>query len=117
MPLDNAAMTVGANSIIALLNIMKLHSGPAGISGTANLTAAAPQNPTWTTPTGLGNFQLAAQVSFTGGSPSGPVYSLTLWSTGGTYMGEFPMAATADPTFNGLGQYNVNAGDFIGVAT
>jgi hypothetical protein len=117
MGLNNSSMIEGANSIVALFNIMKLHSGPAGVNGTANLTTAAPKTPTWTTPTGLGNFSLAAQVSFTGGAPSGPVYSVTLWSTDGTFRGEFPMAATADPAFNGLGQYNVNAGDFTGVAS
>jgi hypothetical protein len=117
MPFNNAMMVLVANQVIPQLNVIKLHSGPAGSSYTSNLTSAAPQAPTWTTPSGLGNFNLAAQVSFTGGAPSGVVYSVTLWSTGGTCWGEFPMASTADPAFNGLGQYNINAIDFTGVAT
>lgn len=117
MPLNNAAMIAAATTLIADLNVMKLHSGSAGADGTANLTTAGAQTPTWTTPTGLGSFGLASPVSFSGGAPSGPVYSLSLWSSGGVFQGEFRTAATADPAFNGLGQYNVNFVDFNGTAT
>jgi hypothetical protein len=117
VPLDNAAMVVGATALIAQFNVMKLHSAPAGSLGTSNLTTAGSQTVSWTAPTGLGNFGLASPVNFTGGAPSGSVYSFSLWSTGGTFWGEFPMSSTADPQFNGLGQYSVNAADFTGTAS
>lgn len=117
MPLDTAAMVGAATYLTSQATVMKLHSGPAG-DGTSNLTSAASQPVSWTAPSGLGNFSLAAKVKFTGGAPSGAVYSLSLWTSGGAFLGELPIVAPpSDPQFNGLGEYNVTAIDFVGTAT
>lgn len=117
MPLNNAVMVAAANTIRADALYGQLHSAAAGSSGTSNVTSAARQAITWTTPTGAGSFGLTSQLSFTGGAANGAVYSVTLWSasTSGTFYGEFVL--TGDTAFNSSGNYNVTAIDLTGSAT
>lgn len=118
MPLNNTAMVLGANAIKAVLGFAQLHSAAAGGSGTSNLTSAARQAATWTTPTGPGSFGLSTPIVFTGGAATGAIYSVTLWSasSGGTFYGEFPITS-GDLTFNAAGVYTVTAIDLTGSAT
>lgn len=117
MPLNNAAMVVGANAIRAAAPYGQLHSAAAGASYTSNVTTAPRQPVNWGTPTGAGSFGLASQINFSGGANNGPVYSITLWSanSGGTCYGEFPL--TGDSTFSSTGTYSVTAIDLTGTAS
>jgi hypothetical protein len=111
-------MVLVANAGIAVLGYGQLHSAAAGAAGTSNLCSSARQPATWTSPTGPGNFGLAAPIVFAGGGANNPVYSVTLWSlvTGGVFYGEFPLTA-GDTQFNGSGGYTVTALDETGIAT
>jgi hypothetical protein len=115
--LSNAAMEIGANAIAAAFGYAQLHSAAAGVNGTNNITSAARQPIVWGTATGSGNFGFSAPANFTGGAPSGPVYSVTLWSapTGGTFGGEF--LTSGDTSFNALGQYTVTNIALTGTAS
>jgi hypothetical protein len=114
---NNTAMADAANALRTKYVYGQLHSAAAGGSGTSNVTSAARQSVTWTTPTGAGSFGLAAPISFTGGAASGAVYSITFWSasSGGTFGGEFIL--TGDTNFNAGGSYNVTANDLTGTST
>jgi hypothetical protein len=114
---NNAAMTVAATALQAVLGYAQLHSAAAGPSYTANVTSAARQPVTWTSPTGLGNFGLAATANFTGGAANSPIYSATLWSasTGGTCYGEFVMSGLS--SFNASGNYPLSKLDLTGTSS
>jgi hypothetical protein len=110
-------MTVGANAIKAVLGYAQLHSAAAGVSYTSNVTSAARQPATWTSPTGLGHFGLGATINFTGGAANGTVYSVTLWSasSGGTCYGEFVMTGLS--AFNASGNYPLTKLDLSGTSS
>jgi hypothetical protein len=115
--LNAAAMQLLATDLQAVIGYGQLHTGPAGSSGTANLTTAARQPVQWSAPNTAGSFSLVYLVVFGGGAANGPVYSLTLWNlaSGGACYGEFPL--TGDTKFNASGVYQVTALDFTGTAT
>lgn len=116
MPLNNAAMVLGANGIRAGITKMKLHSGDPGSDGTANNTTAAAQTITWSAATDDGDFGLASAVNFTGGEANGDVTHLSLWNTGLTQnYGNFPLAG--DAAFNSEGEYTVTDLDLDGSST
>jgi len=117
MGFNNATMVVGASAIQAVTTHAQLHSAAAGSAGTTNVTSAARQAVTWTTPTGNGDYGLASPLNFTGGAGNGGVYSVTLWdaSTGGNFRGEFVL--TGDAAFNAAGEYSVTALGLDGTAT
>lgn len=112
--LTQAAMTVGANAMKAVLGYAQLHSAPAGSAGTNNVTTAARKPITWGSTTEKGDFGLGAQVDFTGGTPDQDIYSITLWSasSGGTFYGEF--IAEVDAAFNNGGDYSLTSLDLDG---
>lgn len=114
--LNAAAMGVAASALKGALLYAQLHSGPAG-SGTANVAATTRKAITWGAVTGAGNFGIASSVNFTGGTPGGPAYSVTLWSasTSGTCYGEFVLAG--DATLDGSGNYVLSALDLEGGST
>jgi hypothetical protein len=107
--LNNSGMGVAATALKAVLSYAQLHSGPAGASGTNNVTTAARQAVSWGSTTGAGDFGLASQLDFTGGASNGDIYSVTLWSssTGGTFYGEFVIAG--DAAFNSSGDYSLTS--------
>jgi hypothetical protein len=116
--LNNPAMMIAADAMKAVMRYAQLHWGPAGISGTANASTAARQPIVWTPTTANGDFSLASTLTFAGGAPSGPVYSMTLWpgsSGGATFYGEF--IVSGDPTFSATGLYLVTALNFNGTAS
>lgn len=115
--LNNAAMTVAANALKGVLLYAQLHSGPAGSSGTANVTTAARKAVTWGTVTGAGDFGISAQIDFTGGATNGDIHSVTLWSasTSGTYYGEFVI--NGDAAFNNSGDYSITSLNLDGSAS
>ena len=115
--LNNTAMGVAATALKTVLLYAQLHSGPAGSSGTANVTTAARQAVTWGSTSGAGDFGLSSQVDFTGGASNGDIHSATLWSasTSGTYYGEFVIAG--DAAFNSSGDYSLTSIDLDGSAS
>jgi hypothetical protein len=117
MPLFNAAMVIGANAIRAAMTHAQLHTGDPGSAGTNNVSSAARQPVSWTAATGNGDFDLLAEVSFTGGASGGACTWVSLWSalTGGTCYGKFALAG--DTTFNAAGQYTLAEIVFDGSAT
>lgn len=80
MTLNNAAMTLAANTLSTNLAYGQLHSAAAGSGGTSNVTSAARQPISWAAATGAGSFSLASQINFTGGAANGAVYSMTFWT-------------------------------------
>lgn len=114
--LNTTAMAVAATALKASLLYAQLHSGPAGSSGTSNVTTAARKAITWGSTSGAGDFGLGAQLDFTGGAASGDIYSVTLWSalTSGTFYGEFVISG--DAAFNSSGDYSVTSLDLDGSA-
>jgi len=69
-----------------------VHSALAGVDGDDNIDPAGRQPLNWDTPDSDGDFGMISLASFIGGTPGGPVYSVTLWDaeTGGAFYGEFP---------------------------
>lgn len=78
--LNAAAMTIAANAVKGVLLYAQLHSGPAGLNGANHVSTAPRKTITWSSVTGLGDFELAAPINFDGGEINGPVYSVSLWS-------------------------------------
>lgn len=117
MPWNNAMMVISANAQRAAATHMQLHSGDPGAAGTANVTTAARQPVTWTTPTNDGDYTLGANVNFTGVASGGATTWISFWSasSGGTWYGNF--ALSGDAVANSAGEYTVNAGSINGSAT
>lgn len=118
MALNDSVMVAAAGEIQALLTHARLHTAAAGGSGTANVAASAALAVTWDSPTGDGDFALADPLNFSGGTASGAVYSVTLWTGtpgSGTFRGEFVL--TGDAAFNAAGEYVVTAIALAGSAT
>jgi hypothetical protein len=115
--LSTAAMAVAATALQTAGAFGQIHSAPAGPNGTLNVAAPARQLVPWAPPAGLGNFGLIPPLMFTGGTPRGPVYSITLWTAliGGLFGGEFQIT-TGDMTFDNAGMYLVNAFNETGTA-
>jgi len=115
--LSDAAMVVGANAMKAVMTYAQLHSAAAGPSGTANLCASTRRAITWSAATGNGDFGLGAQLNFTGGAASAPVFSVTIWSasTSGTLYGEFILSG--ETAFNAAGEYSVTSLNLDGSAS
>lgn len=117
MALNAAALTLLAITLESNLAFAQLHSGLAGTSGIDNIAVAARQSVPWGTIDVNAGFGLASSIDFTGGTPFGTVYSVSLWdtATGGNFYGEFPLGG--DGAFNGTGQYSVTVIDFTSTAT
>lgn len=112
MPLNDAAFTLAANCLQTGFLYAQLHTGAAGVLGTDNVVSV--RVPVfWGTIDG-GDFSLLSPLRFFGGTPNGPVYSVSLWDAGtsGTFYGEYPLT-DGDLTFNGEGAFQVTALDFI----
>lgn len=114
MPWNETAMCAAANGIRAIALYGQLHTDAAGEAYDENLADSGREAITWGTATGLGDFDLASQLDFTGGDPGGPIFSITFWSaaTNGTCYGEFQLEG--DLNFNGSGEYSVTAIDSFG---
>lgn len=110
--LNSNAMTLAADALKGAMLYAQLHSGPAG-DGTANIAATTRKAVTWADGS-PGSFGIASPLNFTGGSPNGDVYSVTLWSsaTSGTYYGEFLTSGSS--TLDGSGNYVLSGLDVIG---
>src|SRR6516165_7921 len=109
MPFSNAAMVVGANAIRSYIGWMQLHTGDPGSGGAANKSSAPIQSVSWTVVTGDGDFGLAADVVFSGCTPSGPITYYSLWSarSGGVWCGNVQLSG--DLTADSSGNYTVEA--------
>ncbi len=110
MPLSDAAMLVGANAIRLALGGAKAHTDNPGTGGAANASSAAMVVPAWTTPDADGDFDLAANLNFSGGTPNGPCTWVSLWSntTGsGIWYGNF--ALSGDLTFDATGSIAITS--------
>ena len=110
--LSNAAMVVAANAIRTALRYGQLHTDDPGEGGAANKSTAAMVAPSWTTAVADGDFGLATDMLFTGGTPNGPTKYISFWSSntaGATWYGNF--ALTGDLTFDNSGSYTVRSGD------
>jgi hypothetical protein len=117
MPLNNAAMLVGANAIRAAITHLQLHSGDPGSAGTSNVTSAARQPVSWSSVTNDGDFGLSASVAFTGVAANGATTYVSAWSalTGGTWYGSFQLFGTL--TADASGNYTLTALNLNGVTT
>lgn len=116
MALNDDGLALAANALVASLAYAQLHSAAAGTSGTDNAYALERQPVTWNIPT-TGDLSLASGIRFTGGTPNGTVYSVTLWDADadGTFYGEYPLSG--DLTFNGQGEFLVTAIDFTATSS
>lgn len=118
MALENSVLVAAAAEIQSLLTHARLHTAAAGVAGTDNAAASSALAVAWTTPTGAGDFGLDGALNFSGGTASGPVHSVSLWTGtpgSGTFRGEFVL--TGDAAFNAAGEYVVTAIAFSGSAT
>lgn len=112
MPLNNAGLVLLATTLQETLLFAQLHDGLAGVDGTDAVAVAGRQATHWGVPASSGEFGLVSAIDFAGGTPGGPVYSVTLWDTEteGLCFGEFPL--TGDATFNSMGSYQVTVIDW-----
>lgn len=118
MPLNETGMLFLAGSLQTdALLFAQLHSGFAG-DGTDNIALAGREPVHWDTPSGTGDFGLISAITFSGGTPGGDVYSVTLWDeeTDGACHGEFPITS-GDITFNLTGEYQITAIDATGTSS
>lgn len=94
-------------------DLMTLHSGDPGAAGTDNVISAAPVAITWDTPeahTSGRKVHLAADVDFTGATPTTTVAYLGLWKDGtpDVFKG-YITRSTGDAATNAAGEYTVDA--------
>lgn len=117
MALNADGLELAATALITNLVWAQLHSASAGVDGGDNICSLTRQAVHWDTPDG-GDFGMSGAIRFTGGTPNGTVYSVSLWDTEevdtGTFYGEYPL--TGDLTFNGQGEFQVTAIDFTGTS-
>lgn len=104
MPLNDAALNLGANAIKAGITHLSLHTATPNSSG-SNESTAARKPAGWGT-VATGDFS-TTNVAFTGGAANGPVTHVGYWSaiTAGTFYGY--EAITGDITFNSAGEYTI----------
>lgn len=116
MALTNTEMQKLANTLRTDMLYLQLHSAAGGAGSTANQIGTR-LAPTWTSPSGSGNFDLTALLDFSGLAANQPVYSVSAWSasSGGTNYGEWVL--TGDSTANAAGHYQVTAFPVTGTAT
>ncbi|OIN79353.1 hypothetical protein [Mycobacterium malmoense] len=108
--LSPSALIDGANGIRANIGGVQAHTADPGTGGVANKSSAAMKVPAWTTPDANGNFDLASPILFDGGTPSGPVPWVSLWSDAsglGVWKGN--MQLTGDLTFDSNGNITVES--------
>lgn len=107
MPLNTAALNVGAAAIRGVLGYASTHTAVPNASGSSEGTGAR-KAITWSAAT-AGDFTLASPIAFTGLAASEAVAAIGLWSaaTGGTFYGYFVPAG--DSTANAAGEYTVTA--------
>lgn len=116
--LSDAAMVIGATAIRGALGGAQLHIDDPGTGGVAHKSSASMVAPTWTNPTGSGNFDLAAPIAFSGGTPNGPVKYVSLWSnTSGTGVWYGNFLLTGDLVFDANGEYTVESLTITGSAS
>ena len=106
MALNDAALTIGANSIRTGITHMSLHTTGAVTLSTGESTAA--RQPVSGTVNASADISWT-NVAFTGGAASGPVVRVGYWSalTAGTYLGGSLL--TGDQAFNAAGAYTVTS--------
>jgi len=107
MPLNNAALDVGANAMAAVMQYLALHTADPGAGG-SNPAASARVASGWTAASGNGDLT-TTNKAFTGGASNGPVMYVGFWSalTGGTFYGS--QALTGDTQFNSAGEYTITS--------
>lgn len=106
MPLNDAALNVGANSLKSAITHLSLHTALPDATG-SNQSAAARKVAGWGT-VATGDFS-TTNIAFTGGAANGPVTHVGYWSaiTAGTFYGY--EAITGDATFNSAGEYTLTS--------
>lgn len=116
MPLNNAAMIIGANAIRGVISHLQAHSADPGAAGTTAALGAR-QPVTHSAATADGDWGLASAVNFTGLGAGVAVTYVSAWSalTGGTWYGNY--ALTGDTTANSAGEYQLTALNFNGSST
>jgi len=117
MPKSNANLQAGATAMRALETHAQLHTGAPGAAGTSNVSSASRVAVTWSSVSGSGNYELAAPLAFTGGTPNGACTHISFWnqSSGGAFQGSYVL--DGDATFNAAGEYTVNPGTIAGSST
>lgn len=115
MPLNDAALNVGAGAIRTAITHLSLHSSTPNSSG-SNETTAARVAAGWGAVAGSGDFS-ATNKAFTGVASSGAVTHVGFWSasTSGTFYGY--QALTGDQTANSAGEYTVSTVSIDGSAS
>ena len=107
---SDALMVIGATAIRNAIGGLQLNTADPGSGGAANKSSAGMVTPSWTVPSGSGNFDLATPAAFTGGAANGTVTYVSLWSdtTGsGTWYGNF--ALSGDLTFDSTGAITLDS--------
>lgn len=106
MPLNDAALNVGATAIKGAITHLSLHTATPNASG-SNESTAARKAAGWGT-VATGDFS-TTNIAFTGGAANGPVTHVGYWSaiTAGTFYGY--EAITGDATFNSAGEYTLTS--------
>ena len=117
MPLNNAAMVVGANALRSTITHAQIHSGDPGAAGTANNHGVARQAIAWSAAANDGDFGLSAPLNFTGLTPGANCTYISVWSASaaGTTYGNFPL--TGDTVANASGEFSVTALNLNGSAS
>jgi hypothetical protein len=111
MPLNNAALDIGAIAMRDAMAFLSLHTADPSTNG-ANPALSPRVASGWTGPTANGDL-VTTNRAFSGGTPSGTVHSVGFWSTagtglpptGGTFYGS--QTLTGDPNFNSAGEYTI----------
>lgn len=115
MALTDATLNSLGTSLDGLITHASLHSSDPSTTG-ANESAAARVAVSLTVDAD-GDLTLDSTLAFTGGTASGSVTHVGLWSasTAGTFRGAF--ALTGDSAFNAAGEYNVTALTIAGTSS
>lgn len=108
MGFNNAAMTVGANAIKAVITHAQLHSADPGAGGTSNAHSGR-MAITWGSTSADGDFALSSPLEFSGLTPGANCTHVSLWSasTSGTHYGN--VALSGDTEANSEGEFTVTA--------
>lgn len=109
MPLNDAALDIMAEALVAVTEGVSFHNGDPGPLGTANVIAGG--RLAIDLESTNGDITLAAPATKSGLTPLEDVDYLGFWTTsitGGTYLGS-SQRASGDAAVNAAGEYTINS--------
>lgn len=108
--MQRAANVLGGASATSQTQYLQSHTAAPGGAGTSNVGAGARKAITWASATSDGDFDISANIDFTGMAANEAVYGWTIWDalTSGNLLATI-VRSGGDTTANAAGEYTVTS--------